>query len=160
MNNQYIHHFACWAAARSVQNPRNKNTQSLIIKNVIEDVGLKKYFLNPSLLDNYDVVHDVLVTKILKDLGWGKDKYGVAAKIIAIYFKVSLILPGNASLKIINGIYPPLDSINLHKINGFKNKAWTSINRNDFLVAIKQLKKQLKEDSFIEFESINPIILR
>ncbi len=50
MLSEYIHNFACWSAARAVQNPHNWGTKTILIKAAIEKVNLSNYVSNPELL--------------------------------------------------------------------------------------------------------------
>lgn len=157
----YIHHFACWAAARAIQNPNNKGTKTSIIKDAIENAGLEDYVKDPNLLDNYHVVHKKLVENISKKLNWDLNKmYGVIAKIIAIYFKVSVILPQKSSKKILEQIYPPIDSFNLKTLELNKDMKWTAINKTMYLKVINKLEKYCAnhEINFIEFEEKNSLL--
>jgi hypothetical protein len=157
----YIHHFACWAAARAIQNPNNNGTKTSIIKEAIENAGFEDYVKDPNMLDNYHVIHQKLVKILNKQLCWDLDKnYGVIAKIIAIYFKVSIILPFNAPKKIIEQIYPPIDSFNLKTLELNKVMKWTSIDKAMYLNAISKLVDYCAKHkiNFIEFEEKNRLI--
>jgi hypothetical protein len=160
MKNEYLHNFACWAAARAVQNPNLKGTDTKTIKNAIEKLDLYSYVDNPQKLSDYPKVHEELVDKLLEFLSWDNESYyGVAAKIIAIYFKVSIILPSKAPHKIINKIYPPMDANNIHRLKGFKKSTWTKMGKTEFSNIIKGLNDYILQNkmTYIEFESKNPL---
>jgi hypothetical protein len=160
---KYTHHFACWAAARAIHNRHNSGTKTQIIKSAIEYADLFQFVNNPKLLKDYQNIHDNLVKKLNKKLSWNLDeKYGVISKIIAIYLKVTVIIPQSASKEILNNIYPPLDSKNLHKIKGFEKSNWTTLSKGQYKVAIKTLETQLKKNNstFIEFEAENDFIIK
>lgn len=155
----YLHNFACWAAARAVQNPRLKGTKVKDIKNAIENIGLYSYVEKPSSLLEYDKIHDNLVDKFLKAMGWRNSYYGVAAKIIAIYFKVTLNITGKAPSNISNLIYPPLDSYNLKQIYGSRSAPnWTSLDKTSFKRVLRDLIYYCEKHkiSFKNFEANNP----
>jgi len=164
MKNNYIHNFACWAAARAVQNPNHSGTSTAIIRKALDGIDIYSYVEDPTKLDKYEDAHKEIVEKLMSKLNWNilGDRYGVAAKIIAIYFKVAIIIPGKASFSIIKGIYPPIDAFNLKSIEGFKNAKWTKLNEATYNEIITALDKQLKNNksSFIEFEAENTLIIK
>ena len=161
MKNEYLHNFACWAAARAVQNPNLKGTNTKTIKNAIELLDLFSFVENPERLSDYPIIHDKLVVGLLNKLNWvdQENRYGVAAKIIAIYFKVSIILPSKAPNKIINNIYPPMDANNIHRLKGFKKSTWTKMGKTEFSNIIEGLNDYILQNkmTYIEFESKNPL---
>jgi hypothetical protein len=162
MKNEYLHNFACWAAARAVQNPNLKGTNTKTIKNAIELLDLFSFVENPERLSDYPIIHDKLVVGLLNKLNWvdQENRYGVAAKIIAIYFKVAIIIPEKAQIAIIESIYPPIDAHNLKKLKTIKNSKWTKLNKEKFDEIIIALKKHTKDNqlSFINFEAENHLI--
>jgi hypothetical protein len=164
MNKDYLHNFACWAAARAVQNPHHSGTSTAIIRQALDDINIYSYVEDPTKLLDYKNEHIKIVNNLLEKLGWDKDgdRYGVATKIIAIYFKVAVIIPGKASSSIIKGIYPPIDSLNLSKIKGFSNYKWTKLNKDKYEDIITALDNQLKNNnsSFIDFEAENTFIIK
>jgi hypothetical protein len=157
MDNAYLHNFGCWAAARSIQNPKLKNTQTEKIRFALEKIDIQQYLSNPGLLQDFSKTNDKLIVKLVKALNWDKKtKYGVAAKIIAIYFKVTLVIGQNAPKKIIDKIYPPFDSFNLKSL-GLKKLRWTNMGETEFKEAIKMLDKHCKEMkmNYVDFEAKN-----
>jgi hypothetical protein len=139
------------------------NNSTAVIKEAIDKISLYCYVENPNELLNYSIEHDKIVSKLLKELNWEKSKrYGVAAKIIAIYFKVTIIIPSKVSSSIIEKIYPPIDSNNLSRIKGFENRKWTVLDRKTYQDIIIALDLQLKNNnsSFIDFESGNTLITK
>jgi hypothetical protein len=92
-------------------------------------------------------------------LNWNEcgDKYGVASKIIAIYFKVSVIIPNKEPRILTEKIYPPIDSYNISRIKGFEKFKWTKLDEPTFYKMISSLENQLKKEqsNFIEFEAQN-----
>ena len=156
----YTHNFACWAAARAIHNPHNKGTKTKIIKAAIENVGFEKYVENPQLLGDYKSIHKELVNKLNKELDWNLDEqYAVLAKIIAMYFKVAIILPNKAPKKILEQIYPPIDSHHLKTI-GLQKLRWTNMNAKVFNQSIDALEIYCKQHSmdFIAFEGNHPLV--
>ena len=157
MNNTYLHNFACWAAARSIQNPHLSDTQTEKIKLALEKIDIQQFVSDPELLQDFPKTYKKLISKLIKVLNWDeKTRFGVAAKIIAIYFKVTLVIGRNAPKKIIAKIYPPFDSFNLKSL-GLKELKWTNMGETDFNEAIKMLDKHCKEMkmSYVDFEAKN-----
>jgi hypothetical protein len=156
----YVHNFACWAAARAIHNPHLSDTQTVKIRLALEKVNIQQFVLNPELLLDFPQTHEKLVNKLLKTLKWDEhSRYGAAAKIVAIYFKVTLVISRNAPREIIHKIYPPLDSFNLKQL-GIRNLNWTNIARNDFNIIIQQLEKYCNNHNltFLDFESKNKLV--
>ena len=157
MKNTYLHNFACWAAARSIQNPHLSDTQTVKIRLALEKIDIQQFVSNPELLSEFSKTYHSLIGKLVKVLNWDREtKYGASAKIIAIYFKVTLVIGHNAPKKIIDKIYPPLDSFNLKAI-GLNNLKWTSMGKPEFEAAIVMLDKYCKKMkmSYVDFESKN-----
>lgn len=157
MKSEYIHNFACWTAARSIQNPHLTDTQTEKIRLALEKIDIQQFVSDPELLLDFPKTYKKLISKLIKVLNWDeKTRFGVAAKIIAIYFKVTLVIGRNAPKKIIDKIYPPLDSFNLKAI-GLNNLRWTSMGKPEFETAILMLDKHCKEMkmSYVDFEAKN-----
>ena len=156
----YLHNFASWAAARAIQNPNLSGTKSRDIKNAIDKIDLFAFVKDPGLLEDYKSVHTILVPKLMKAMGWSSNYYGVAAKVIAIYFKVTLVIPKSASKQILQKIYPPLDAFNIRQMLGRNNSVrWTSIDKINFNKLLKELNTYCDRNNvtFFEFESNNPL---
>ena len=157
MKSEYIHNFACWTAARSIQNPHLTDTQTEKIRFALEKLDIQQFVSNPELLVDFPKTYMKLTSKLIKILNWDEGtRFGVAAKVIAIYFKVTLIIGKNASKKIIDKIYPPLDSFNLKSL-GLKKLKWTNMGKPEFKEAIKILDQHCKEMkmSYVDFEAKN-----
>ena len=102
MDDLYLHNFACWTAARSIQNPHLKDTQTERIRFALGKIDIQQFVSDPELLNEFPKTYHRLISKLVKALNWDVEiKYGAAAKIIAIYFKVTLVIGHNASKKII-----------------------------------------------------------
>jgi hypothetical protein len=159
LKNFYIHNFACWAAARAVQNPHLNGTGTEKIRKALDDIDIYSHVEDSTKLIDYSNAHKVIVKQLLMKLNWNECvyKYGVASKIIAIYFKVSIIIPNNEPWSLMEKIYPPIDSYNISKIKGFEKFKWTKLDESTFYKMITSLEKQLEmeKSNFIEFESQN-----
>ena len=159
MKNIYIHNFACWAAARAVQNPHLNGTGTEKIRKALDDIDIYSHVEDSTKLLDYSNAHKVIVDELLIKLNWKKyaDKFGVASKIIAIYFKVTIIIPNKEPRSLMEKIYPPIDSYNISKIKGFEKFKWTKLDESTFYKMITSLENQLETEksNFIEFESQN-----
>ncbi len=155
MKINYLHTFAYWAASRAIQNPKNPGIKTKQVKIAIEKSGLYDTINNPKKLKNFDTLHYEIANSLMKELKLKNNKFGIVAKIIAIYLKVTVIIPVKVENEIINKIYPPIDSNNLKRIDGFRNEKWTELTEVKFKKVIEGLKNQLKNSNsnFIEFES-------
>jgi hypothetical protein len=159
MESNYVHNFACWAAARAIQNPRLHGTSNGKIRKALNDIDIYSHVEDSTKLLDYSNAHKVIVNELLLKLNWNECnyKYGVASKIIAIYFKVSIIIPNKEPWSLMEKIYPPIDSYNISKIKGFEKFKWTKLDESTFYKMITSLEKQLETEksNFIEFESQN-----
>lgn len=155
MKINYLHTFGYWAAARAIHNPKNPGIKTKQIKVAIEKSGLYDLMINPKKLKNFDTVHHEIASSLMKELKLNQDKFGIVAKIIAIYLKATVIIPARIDNQIVNKIYPPIDSNNLKRISGVKKEKWTELKEKKFKEVIDALKLQLKvsKSNFIEFES-------
>ena len=163
MKNLYIHNFACWAAARAVQNPHLNGTGTEKIRKALDDIDIYSHVEDSTKLLDYTNAHKAIVDELLIKLDWKKyaDKFGVASKIIAIYFKVTLIIPGKVPLSLIKKIYPPIDSFNISKIKGFEKLKWTKLDEVTFYEMMSSLENQLENEqsNYIDFESKNTLVI-
>lgn len=159
MKNIYIHNFACWAAARAVQNLHLTGTGTEIIRKALDDIDIYSHVKDSKTLLEYYNAHKAIANNLLMKLNWEKcgDKYGVISKIIAIYFKISIVIPNIKPKILTEKIYPPIDSYNISRIKGFKNFKWTKLDEPTFYKMISSLENQLKKEqsNFIEFEAQN-----
>ena len=155
MNKDYLHNFACWAAARAVQ--RNFTTTENIV-NAIEKSGLRDFVetYNGNGKAEFEAFHIKCGLKIIEELTEHNCTYGIAAKIIAVYIKTALVIPlHGVNCEV---IYPPIDAHNLSKIKGFSKYKWTKLDKETFDKIIGALKSQLGNSSFIDFEAQNTFI--
>ena len=159
MNKDYIHNFACWAAARAVQ---RKFTTTENIVNAINKSGLRDFVetYNGIGKAEFEAFHVTCAEKIIEELNNYKCTYGRAAKIIAVYIKTALIIP----LHGVNCdfIHPPIDAYNLSKIKGYEKRKWTKLNKDKYKEIITALDNQLKNNNlnFIDFEADNTLITK
>lgn len=142
--NQHRHNFAMWTAARAVQ--RNFTTTGNIVK-AIEKSGLRDFVESYKNISKqgFRAFHIDCANKLISSLKSHKCTYGIAAKIIAVYLKTSLILctEGQAC----ENIHPPIDRILItnflkcKEIKEYTYKPWTKLNKIDYWNLIKIIEK-------------------
>lgn len=154
----HLHNYAVWTASRAVQ---RKFTTTKNIKSAIEATDLKEFSKNPKSMtaEQYDDFHKIssnLIIENLDKLGI-KASYGQAAKIIAIYFKTSLVIRDSGQSQISKIIHPPIDNIlltNLNRIYPFlrlKGIRWTQLSEDKYFSLIDRL-RTLNQDTFWKLE--------
>ena len=157
---QYCHDFSTWTASRAV-NRGFTTTKNISI--AIEYSELRNFVetYNGIGKAEFEDFHVKCAQKIISTLKKENCTYGLAAKIIAVYLKTSLVIYFNG----INceNIHPPLDRIlltNLKKCYGLKNytyKPWTQLDKKSYWKLIYLLEKQeIKIDWKLE-QYWNPI---
>ena len=133
--NQHLHNYALWAASRSVQ---RGFVSTLKISNAIEKSGLREFVesYNGVGKEEFKVFHSKCAVKIMNALKENYCTYGIAAKIIAIYLKTTLIIYNKGQN--CDNIHPPLDKILLtnflkcNKIKEYTYKPWTKLNYKEY----------------------------
>ena len=143
--------------------PTNAGTGTEIIRKALDDIDIYSHVEDSTKILDYSNAHKAIVNELLMKLNWNEcvNKYGVASKIIAIYFKVSIIIPNKVSKSLIEKIYPPIDAFNIGKIKGFEKCKWTKLDEPTFYKMISSLENQLKNErsSFLDVESKNNLII-
>lgn len=138
------HSFAVWAASRSVQ---RGFTSTKKIALAIEKSGLKKFVESYSKCEKeeFKPFHIKCSDKIISALKDENCSYGIAAKIIAVYLKTSLIIYNKG--KNCDNIHPPLDRIllnNFIKFNAIKEytyQPWTKLNKSEYWDLVSLIEK-------------------
>ena len=175
---EHYHRYACWTAAQAIRRAVNgaklglkktsfisdlfvigKPSEITINQQKVTTINLldKILSINAETEDEFKKYHINTSRSIIKALNDITDKdaytYGIAAKIIGIYFKtIILSMPITISGKLIEVIHPPIDSILLENIakHGkgkirFKNEnikkvKWSKLNEKDYWALIETLK--------------------
>lgn len=142
--NQHRHNYAIWTASRSVQ---RGFTTTKNISTAIENSGLRDFVekYNGKEKNEFRTFHVKCAQKITTTLKKEKCTYGIAAKIIAVYLKTSLVIytKGNNC----ENIHPPLDRILLTKfkkcneLNDYTYKPWTKLDKNEYWDLISLIEK-------------------
>jgi hypothetical protein len=137
--NEHKHRYAVWTAARAVQ---RKFTKTNNISNAINKSGLRRFSENEEVytVDHYDSEQKNWCTQLIQafdEMGI-PCSYGQASKIVAIYLKTAVVLPGNGLSPKSQVIHPPIDSILLRSISdhprlsNLKSKRWTKFTSEDY----------------------------
>lgn len=141
---QHMHNFAVWTSSRAVQ---RGFTSTKNIANAIEKSGLKDFVESYNGIDKKDFkkFHIKIAEKLIYELSEYNCTYGMAAKIISIYLKTSLIIYNRG--KNCNNIHPPLDKILIIKlikcnyIKDYTYKPWRKFNKKDYWELITIIEK-------------------
>jgi len=74
-------------------------------------------------------------------------KYGIAAKLVSVYFKSAFVLCGNEKTRLACNVPPPIDS---HLLNGIDKASgtnlserykWTKLEKKDYMELLKELRE-------------------
>lgn len=165
---QNRHIFACWAASRAAGvSPlcRFKVNQGKSILDVVFKYGTKIDALKQSQTQ-FDKYHENLIEQVIQNskkinikMNYRERKtigmsYGVAAKLVNVYLKVTYICPSYKNDKKIKFIHPPIDSILLKTL--YNNKIgeniklwkikWSKMEKEDYKKVITEFKKLVRSD--------------
>lgn len=138
--NEHKHRYAVWTAARAVQ---RKFTTTNNISKAINKSGLRRFSETDEVYttDQYDIEQYTWCIQLIEafeEVGIACS-YGQAAKIVAIYLKTAVVLPGNGNSPNALVIHPPIDSILIQAISAFpelshlKNKRWTKFSFDKYV---------------------------
>lgn len=154
----HAHQFAMWTAARAVQQPGGHGLSSETVKNVIERTGLRgkiEGLEKPSLTHkDFGEWHKAFIPKMQGEVE--KAKWGVLAKIVAIYLKTYWVLRKPNS-RLAHVAFPPLDSILLKNLEkeGIKNAnetTWTQLDETTYYPLIDRLRDFIGDEPFWKIE--------
>ena len=113
--NLHQHNFAAWAAARAAQRGfKGANVRRL--KETLEEAGLDKFISDdsnwPSKKSEFDELHSEWCNQIIgitKRLGVENPTYGLAAKLVNIYLKATVVLGPHKDSSLASIVHPPID---------------------------------------------------
>jgi hypothetical protein len=145
--NEHKHRYAVWTAARAVQ---RKFTTTNNIAKAIDKSGLRRFSETDEVYtaDQYDIEQHTWCTQLMKafdEMGVACS-YGQAAKIVAIYLKTAVVLPGNGISPNALVIHPPIDSILIKSISDLpglshiKNERWTKFTKAKYIEVIDSIR--------------------
>jgi hypothetical protein len=145
--NEHKHRYAVWTAARAVQ---RKFTTTNNISKAIDKSGLRRFSETDQVYttNQYDIEQYTWCSQLMEafaEMGVACS-YGQAAKIVAIYLKTAVVLPGNGISPNALVIHPPIDSILLKSISGItglsqlKNERWTKFSHVKYVEVIDSIR--------------------
>jgi len=157
------HNFAVWAAARAAQrgfttlaNLSKAANDSRIREMVVE---INRPGLTPEEFDRW---HRDLCSRIIRFLDTVEIEnatYGRAAKFVAIYLKVVVVIGGDSICPLAKVAHPPIDRIllqNAARINSnlrdFSNVNWTGLSEAEYFDVIRRLRNQETGEPFWKLE--------
>jgi len=158
------HKFATWAAASGAY--RGFTTKKNLVES-IEEADLRKIVENKNEWvkspEEYDSLHKKLAQDIIKSLKSkdvkGEITYGRASKLIALYFKTSIVINGHPTTKFAEVIHPPIDRKLLQSLSKreeyptkLKNFAWTKLSKEKYFELINILRKVDSDKPFWKLE--------
>ena len=152
---EHRHRFSVWAAARAAQRKLKGATVDLL-RDALEHSGVVAFITAPpSYLDQqlFDERHRAWCQSIVDYLASRgvPASFGRAAKLIAAYLKVTVILDSNANPTLASLAHPPIDAILLRNISkasvtrhankrSWQHIRWTSLTENEYYALIKELR--------------------
>jgi|TARA_Y100000294_G_C8400106_1_gene274428 hypothetical protein len=165
------HIFACWAASRAAGASPLCRFKVEKGKEILDEIFGKdgKRALDNSLKENqkeFDDYHDDIIKRVIEESKkneiqrkeYPKDKnfidgmsYGVAAKLINLYFKVIFICGNYKDNPRINYIHPPIDSLLLDSLYKEKKdklwkETWSNMTSERYKKIIDGIKKEITEN--------------
>lgn len=158
------HNFAIWAASRAAQ--RGFTTVENL-RNAAEACGIKEAVIQFGKTNvdpkEYDDWHTDICRQIIKYLlnaGVENTTYGRAAKLVAVYLKVIVVIGGDPMCALARTAHPPIDRIllrNIAKTNPSLRRLaqvnWTTHSEAEYFDVINNLRNVLDEGSpFWEME--------
>ena len=153
---EHRHRFATWAAARAMQRGLYKTQE---IAYAIDHCGIMSVVKNrpqwPNSIDVVDRVQKRLCNRFIRELTLYSHKeptYGRAAKVVAVYFKVAIVLGGFESTQFGKLLNPPIDRLLLHAlmkhsdcnegfIHKWKNVSWTKLDDRQYFSLVNDLRR-------------------
>jgi hypothetical protein len=160
---EHMHRYACWAAARAAQR-KWKGGMAIVVKDVIEDVGLREslhtLFGQKPDFAAYQAWHSKIaqeMTRLFRLRGL-ETYYGRSAKIIGIYVK-TVYVARDPLCALSEIAYPPVDRELLTAVKKSKKTptyphslSWTIFTEEDHDNAIEYLRKIVENRPFWEVE--------
>lgn len=154
------HNFAVWAGARAAQ--RRFTTVSML-RDAIEQSGVREFLKTGARRrvsqDTFDKTHAKWCRSIksyLSRRGVKGASFGRAAKLIAVYLKVMVIIASEAKSSLSNVAHPPIDRITLQNLarakevqspykREWRRLNWTQLDEADYYKLINQLRACLRK---------------
>jgi len=154
------HNFAIWAAARAIQRGF-RGAKNSILGIALEDSNIRDaiYSLMSANVvpEEFDVWHKSLCRKIIKNLldaGVSDITYGRAAKLVAIYLKVTVIIGEDPTSPLARVAHPPIDHILLQEIakenpiiGNLAQVKWTNLTEEEYFDVVNKLRSILDDEA-------------
>jgi hypothetical protein len=149
---EHRHRFAIWTAARSVQ---RSWTTTLNISQVIQSTQLHEFvndYNNLSEQSEFDEMHRNWCDQMIKEFRLLNvtASYGRVAKVIAVYFKTSIIIGADSSDSKIKFIHPPIDRIllrnlptNVNEFKSIRQLNWTQLDQQNYWLIVETIRGKL-----------------
>jgi hypothetical protein len=167
---EHQHNFSAWAAARAAQRTF-KGATVPILKKSLEYAQLDVYIQTPSKHHTneleFDAQHTIWCNQIVKYLnenGVEAPTFGLAAKLVNVYLKSSIVLSKYCDSKLASIVHPPIDDLLLKAIvadkslslsirNQCKGVRWTQFTEGSYQQLIQAFRShELHRPNFWELE--------
>ena len=154
---EHRHRFAAWAAARAVQRGwRSSRTEKL--RDALHGCGVTDFVCSPEsrIIDERRFVefHRQWCREVIKSLtqqGVAGATFGRAAKLVAVYLKVMVVLSPAGDCDLARVAHPPLDRTELQKVAAeadvdsqykhlWKTVNWTQLTEENYYSLMGQLR--------------------
>ena len=143
--NEHRHRYAIWTVARA-QRAFATNT---VIADAIKKSDLRSFVEKTTNIsqENFDDQHRAWCQTIISYFTGEKCKYRRAAKMVAIYLKTAVILPGNGTSQLCDVIHPPIDRVLLQCIAAktplkrFAKINWTTADHDTHWSIVRDLRE-------------------
>lgn len=166
---KHRHRFAAWAAARAAQRgwlPSDRLIAALEVSGAPNAVRQEPSQW-PATPVEVDAAHRRWAAALLDQLGGSSDAntYGRAAKLLAIYLKITVVLAGHEQTAFGRALHPPIDALLLRSLAGddrfapkvralWRGTRWTQLDESRYFQLIESLRAAgLAQPAFWAIES-------
>jgi hypothetical protein len=154
---EHRHRFAAWAAARAVQRGwGSSKTEKL--RNALASCGVREFVGSPESPYSIDErsfreLHRQWCRSVIESLtqqGVADATFGRAAKLVAVYLKVMVVLGPDGDCNLARVVHPPIDRTELQKVAAdvgdsphkrlWRTVSWTQLTEENYYSLIDQLR--------------------
>jgi hypothetical protein len=155
---EHRHRFAAWAAARAVQRGWRYSTKEKL-RDALESCGVREFVCSPESRAGIDECrfrefHRQWCRAVIESLtqqGVADATFGRAAKLVAVYLKVMVVLSPSGDCDLARIAHPPIDRTELQKVAAeasvdsprkllWKTVNWTQLTEENYYSLIGQLR--------------------
>ncbi|MBI3646600.1 MAG: hypothetical protein HY233_11630 [Acidobacteriales bacterium] len=154
---EHRHRFAAWAAARAVQR-RWRSAKKEKLRDALEGCGVREFVCSPESRDidedRFRQFHRQWCRAVIESLtqqGVADATFGRAAKLVAVYLKVMVVLSAAGDCDLARVVNPPIDRTELQKVAAevgvdsphkrlWKTVNWTQLTEENYYSLIDQLR--------------------